>query len=59
MQYIANGYTPFDVETGEEDPEKDDVYECDDCGAPFTIVDVSDGKVQFTPVVFDEEEWRE
>ena len=42
-----------------EDPEKDDVIECEDCGSPFTIVDVSDDKIQFQPVVFDEEEWRE
>ena len=42
-----------------EDAEKDDVVECEDCGAPFTIVDVSDDKVQFQAVVFDEEEWRE
>ena len=42
-----------------EKPEKDDVYECEDCGAPFTIVDVSDDKLKFQAVVFDEEEWRE
>ena len=42
-----------------EDAEKDDVFECEDCGAPFTIVDVSDDKIQFKAVVFDEEEWRE
>ena len=41
------------------DAEKDDVFECKDCGAPFTIVDVSDDKIQFQAVVFDEEEWRE
>ena len=39
--------------------EKDDVFECKDCGAPFTIVDVTEDKIQFKPVVFDEEEWRE
>lgn len=42
-----------------EDVEKDDVFECQDCGAPFTIVDVADDKIQFKAVVFDEEEWRE
>ena len=42
-----------------DDPEKDDVFECEDCGAPFTIVEVSDDKIQFEAVVFDEEEWRE
>ena len=42
-----------------ENPEKDDVYECEDCSAPFTIVDVSDDKIQFKAVVFDEEDWRE
>jgi len=42
-----------------EDAEKDDVFECKDCGAPFTIVDVSDDKIKFKAVVFDEEEWRE
>lgn len=42
-----------------EDAEKDDVIECKDCGTPFTIVDVSDDKIQFKAVVFDEEEWRE
>jgi peptide subunit release factor 1 (eRF1) len=42
-----------------ENAEKDDVFECKDCGAPFTIVDVSDDKIQFKAVVFDEEEWRE
>ncbi len=42
-----------------EDAEEDDVFECQDCGAPFTIVDVSDDKIQFKAVVFDEEEWRE
>ena len=42
-----------------EDAEKDDVFECEDCGAPFTIVDISDDKIQFKAVVFDEEEWRE
>ena len=41
------------------DAEKDDVFECKDCGAPFTIVDVSDDKILFKAVVFDEEEWRE
>ncbi len=40
-------------------PEKDDVIECADCGAPFTIVEVSGDKVRFQPVVFDEEDWRE
>jgi len=39
--------------------EVDDVFECKDCGAPFTIVDVSADKIKFQPVVFDEEEWRE
>ena len=42
-----------------EDPEKDDVFECKDCGTPFTIVEVSEDKVKFTEVVFDEEDWRE
>ena len=42
-----------------EDAEKDDIFECKDCGSPFTIVDVSDDKIQFKAVVFDEEEWRE
>ncbi|MFX0071368.1 MAG: hypothetical protein ACFFAO_09795 [Candidatus Hermodarchaeota archaeon] len=42
-----------------EDAEKDDVIECEDCGAPFTIVDVADDKILFKAVVFDEEEWRE
>lgn len=42
-----------------ENAEKDDVFECKDCGSPFTIVDVSDDKIQFKAVVFDEEEWRE
>jgi len=42
-----------------EDPEVDDVIECQDCGSPFTIVDVSDDKIKFQAVVFDEEEWRE
>ena len=42
-----------------EDAEVDDVFECQDCGAPFTIIDASDDKIQFTAVVFDEEEWRE
>lgn len=42
-----------------EDAEKDDVIECEDCGAPFTIVDVTDDKIKYKPVVFDEEEWRE
>ena len=42
-----------------EDVEKDDVIECEDCSAPFTIVDVSDDKILFKAVVFDEEDWRE
>ena len=42
-----------------EDAEVDDVIECQDCGAPFTIVEVSDDKIKFQAVVFDEEEWRE
>jgi peptide subunit release factor 1 (eRF1) len=42
-----------------DDAEVDDVIECKDCGTPFTIVDVSDNKIQFKAVVFDEEEWRE
>ena len=42
-----------------EDPEEDDVFECKDCGAPFTIVSVSADKIQFKEVVFDEEDWRE
>jgi len=42
-----------------EDVEKDDVIECEDCLAPFTIVEVSDDKIKFQAVVFDEEEWRE
>ena len=46
-------------ETLLDDAEKDDVFECEDCGVPFTIVDVSDDKIQFKAVVLDEEEWRE
>ena len=42
-----------------EDPEEDDVIECEDCGAPFTIVDITEDKIKYKPVVFDEEEWRE
>ncbi len=42
-----------------EDAEKEDVFECKDCGTPFTIVDVSDDKIQFQAVVFDDEDWRE
>jgi hypothetical protein len=42
-----------------EDVEVDDVIECEDCLAPFTIVDVSDDKIKFKAVVFNEEEWRE
>ena len=40
-----------------EDVEVDDVIECEDCLAPFTIVEVSDDKIKFQAVVFDEEEW--
>ena len=42
-----------------EDPEEDDVIECEDCSAPFTIVEVTDDKVRFKEVVFDEEDWSE
>lgn len=42
-----------------ENPEKDDVYECEDCGSPFTIVSVSGDTMKFQAVVFDEEDWRE
>ncbi|MHA1148825.1 MAG: hypothetical protein ACTSR8_11355 [Promethearchaeota archaeon] len=42
-----------------ENPEQDDVYECEDCGSPFAIVEVSGDKVKYQAVVFDEEEWRE
>jgi len=42
-----------------ENPEKEEVFECRDCGSPFTIVDVSEDKVRYKAVVFDEEEWRE
>ena len=42
-----------------EDVEEEDVIECEDCGTPFTIVSVSDDKIQFKAVVFDEEDWRE
>ena len=46
-------------ETLVEDAEEEDVIECEDCGTPFTIVSVSDDKLQFQPVVFNEEDWRE
>jgi len=42
-----------------DDAEKDDVFECSDCGTPFTVVDVSEDKIQIQPVIFDEEDWRE
>ena len=42
-----------------ENPEVDDVFECEDCLAPFTIVEVTDDKIKFKAVVFNEEEWRE
>ena len=42
-----------------EGAEKDDIFECEDCGAPFTILEVSDDKIKYQAVVFDEEEWRE
>ncbi|MFX1239161.1 MAG: hypothetical protein ACFFAS_01340 [Promethearchaeota archaeon] len=42
-----------------EEVEIDDVIECEDCGAPFTIVEISDDVIKYQAVVFDEEEWRE